>query len=619
VRKAQVKITLVLVVVMVSAGLIGAVSLAAPAETHGAISIAFDDSTQSQYDYAFPLMQARGIIGTFYVITDVISDFSHDPSYMSIAELQTLQGYGCEIASHSKTHPAFTGISDSQIREECSVSKQVLQFYGFAADNFAYPYGDRNDHTDSIVAEYYRSARSAYAPPYIMQLPTSQFLLPGCPGETGDPYVLPYLEGIVDEVDSTNGWAIIFFHNIIPDANSTPYTISSQDFESFLDYIIYKGVPTITVNQGLDLTSPPSPPPSVTISPTSVRMYLGQSQTFSSSVTDGNPPFSYQWCLNDTAVSGATGSTWTFTPATTGHYKVYLNVTDGLNFKAQSNIVTDIVVYPQLTVSISPVSVNMTVGASQTFSSTVSGGAPPYSYQWYRNGTAVSGATSANWTFTPTSAGTYIIYLRVADSNTAIVRSNNATTRVETPMTVTITPTQVKMYVGQSQTFSSSLSGGTAPYSYQWYLNDTAVLGATGSTWTFTPRSAGNYAIYLNVTDGFGFRVKSNVVDVSVYSVYLLLTVEPNQGSYSKGQLVTFTVSVFNGLNPAVESTLTLTVTGPCGYSYYDFQPMKVAANTVSEFGFTWVFPNVAGKYVVEAGLAPSLLTAYDTAWLGVA
>jgi hypothetical protein len=46
---------------------------------------------------------------------------------------------------------------------------------------------------------------------------------------------------------------------------------------------------------------------------------------------------------------------------------------------------------------------------------------------------------------------------------------------------------------------------------------------------------------------------------------------------------------------------------------------MKVAANTVGEFGFTWVVPNVAGKYVVEAGLAPSLLTAYDTAWLEAA
>jgi hypothetical protein len=349
-------------------------------------------------------------------------------------------------------------------------------------------------------------------------------------------------------------------------------------------------------------------------------MYVGQSQMFSSSVSGGTPPYTYQWYLNDTAVSGATGSTWTFTPATTGHYKVYLNVTDGLNFKARSNIVTDIVVYPQLTVSISPVSVNMTVGASQTFSSTVSGGAPPYSYQWYRNGTAVSGATSASWTFTPTSAGTYMIYLRVADSNTAIVNSNTATARVETPLSVTITPTQVKMYVGQSQMFSSSVSGGTPPFSYQWYLNDTAVLGATSSNWTFTPRSAGHYKVYVNVTDSLNFRVQSNVVgDVLACSAYLLLTVGPSQGAYLRGESVTLTVNVFNQLDPVLRSILTLTVTGPSDYGYFDVQPISVPAGTVGEYTFDWFVPDVAGTYVVEVEFVPTQLTAYDAVWLDAA
>jgi peptidoglycan/xylan/chitin deacetylase (PgdA/CDA1 family) len=440
-------ITLVLVVVIVSAGLIGTVSFAASTETHGAISVAFDDGIQSQYDYAFPLMQARGIKATFYVVTDHISDFSNSSAYLSIAELQTLQDYGCEIASHSKTHPPFTQISGSQIREECNVSKQVLQSYGFAADNFAYPYGDRNNHTDSIVSQYYRSARSAYAPPYIMQPPISQFVLPGFAGETGDSSALPRLKSMIDEVYSTNGWAIIFFHNIIPYANNSPYTISSQDFESFLDYIVHRGMATITVDQGLDLTSPISPPPSVTISPTSVRLYVGQSQTFSSSVSSGNPPYAYQWYLNDSQVQGATSNAWTFTPASAGSYRVYLNVTDGLNFRVQSNVVSDIL----------------------------------------------------------------------------------------------------------------------------------------------------------------------------VGSVYLLLTAGPAQGTYVRGQSVTFTVNVFNQLDLALGSSLTLTVTGPSSYGYFDVQPISVPAGTVGEYTFDWVVPNVTGRYVVEVGLAPSLLTAYDTAWLEAA
>jgi peptidoglycan/xylan/chitin deacetylase (PgdA/CDA1 family) len=79
------------------------------------VSIAFDDNMQNQYDYAFPLLKSRGMVGTFYVVTDYIRDFSLNGAYMSIAELQDLQNHGCEIASHSKTHPHFTHISDDQI------------------------------------------------------------------------------------------------------------------------------------------------------------------------------------------------------------------------------------------------------------------------------------------------------------------------------------------------------------------------------------------------------------------------------------------------------------------------------------------------------------------------
>ena len=166
--------------------------------------------------------------------------------------------------------------------------------------------------------------------------------------------------------------------------------------------------------------------PTVNITPTNVRMGLGKSQNFNASVSGGKLPYSYQWYLNDTAVSGATSSNWTFTPMSAGSYRVYLNVTDALNFEVQSNIVTDITVYPQLRASISPVSLNMTVGMPQTFKSTVSGGAQPYSYQWYSNSIVVPGAISANWTFTPTTAGTYNIYLNVTDNNAVTVKSNIA-------------------------------------------------------------------------------------------------------------------------------------------------------------------------------------------------
>jgi hypothetical protein len=85
-----------------------------------------------------------------------------------------------------------------------------------------------------------------------------------------------------------------------------------------------------------------------------------------------------------------------------------------------------------------------------------------------------------------------------------------------------------------------------------------------------------------------------------------------------KSQPVTLTVNVFNQLNPPLESTLTLTVTGPENNYYFDFQTISVAADTVREYSFVWVVQNVAGTYVVEVALVPAQLTAYETAWLRV-
>jgi hypothetical protein len=81
---------------------------------------------------------------------------------------------------------------------------------------------------------------------------------------------------------------------------------------------------------------------------------------------------------------------------------------------------------------------------------------------------------------------------------------------------ISISPSSVFMDVGQSELFTSNVSGGTGPYSYQWYLNGVPVSGATNATWTFTPTSIEFYTVYLNVTDSVGVIAISNTATVTV-------------------------------------------------------------------------------------------------------
>jgi hypothetical protein len=86
-------------------------------------------------------------------------------------------------------------------------------------------------------------------------------------------------------------------------------------------------------------------------------------------------------------------------------------------------------------------------------------------------------------------------------------------------LSVSINPLSVSILVGQSVTFTSTVSGGYLSYSYQWYLNGAPVSGAASNTWTFTPTTSGIYYVYLKVTDAKGNTAQSETARITVATV----------------------------------------------------------------------------------------------------
>jgi len=182
--------------------------------------------------------------------------------------------------------------------------------------------------------------------------------------------------------------------------------------------------PTNTTTLVLDNTPPVA---SFTWTPSTPK--AGETVTYdaSASTSNGVTIVSYEWDFGDGG--HATGKIVTHTYTSPGTYTVKLNVTDSLGFwdiEQKQIQIEALPTPPPLSVSISPLSASILGGQWVTFTSTVSGGYTPYSYQWYLNGAPVSGATSNTWTFTPTTGGIYYVYLKVTDAKGNTAQSETA-------------------------------------------------------------------------------------------------------------------------------------------------------------------------------------------------
>jgi hypothetical protein len=118
-------------------------------------------------------------------------------------------------------------------------------------------------------------------------------------------------------------------------------------------------------------------------------------------------------------------------------------------------------------------------------------------YQWFFNGSSIQNATNATLVLSnvrATNAGSY--YCIVSNASGSATSSSAALT-VRVPPSIVTHPAPQTVNPGESVTFTVSVSG-TAPFTYQWRLNNTAMPGQTNATLVFNSAghtNGGNYNV----------------------------------------------------------------------------------------------------------------------------
>jgi len=152
-----------------------------------------------------------------------------------------------------------------------------------------------------------------------------------------------------------------------------------------------------------------------------------------------------------------------------------------------------------------------------TFTSTVSGGSQPYSYAWDFNADGITDCIDAVCSQTFASAYTGSVALTVTDANgcaSSIVIANGWAACTPIPATFTFSP--ASPVTGQQVTFTSSVTGGTAPYAYEWDFNGDGLTDCTSDVCTTTYAAAFTGNVVLRVTDRYGCQANVYAAQVSV-------------------------------------------------------------------------------------------------------
>jgi outer membrane protein assembly factor BamB len=291
---------------------------------------------------------------------------------------------------------------------------------------------------------------------------------------------------------------------------------------------------TVTVTDSLGATSAQSiaPPvtvnvaPTVSISPSSWAMDVGQSKLFAASASGGSGTYSsYQWYLDSTLQTGQTASTFSYSPGSAGSHSITVTVTDSLAATSAQSLAAVVSINSNPTVSVSPYSWNMDIGQSKTFTAITGGGSLSYSYAWFVDYVAQSG-TSSSFVFTSSTLGSHTVSVTVTDSVGGQVGSYTTVTVYSVLVAPTVTASPSIVDQGQTSTLSSStITTGSSPYTYQWLseapgaFTYSSISGATSSSYNFvtsTSTTSGSWNFVIQVTDNGGASVSSTPVSVTV-------------------------------------------------------------------------------------------------------
>lgn len=259
--------------------------------------------------------------------------------------------------------------------------------------------------------------------------------------------------------------------------------------------------------------------------------------------------FTYQWASRNVDIPGATGRTFTVTGAQAdGSLSVKAT---GTQAGYGTATVTAWAPYKTAVTSAPTISGTRAVGGTLTATPGSWGSGTTFTYRWYADGTAISGATAKTFKLTSTQAGRSIT-VKVTGTQSAyptVTETSAATGKVVTRGTATVSGTTK---VGGTLTANPGTWTPGTTFTYQWSANGTAIAGATAKTLKLASAQAGKklsvvvtgrqqgYSTATSTSSATATKVATTSVPKVSGTVAVGITLTATPGTWTSGTALSY-------------------------------------------------------------------------------
>jgi hypothetical protein len=284
-------------------------------------------------------------------------------------------------------------------------------------------------------------------------------------------------------------------------------------------------------------------PPTIVQQPSNTVVTQGSTATFSVTAT-GTTPLSYQWkkSVNGvyTNISGATQSTYSISSAdkAADETSYQVAITNTVGTVTSNNVTLTVNLNPPVIVD-QPQNLTVNEGNNATFTVSVSG-VGPFTYQWRKGTSNISGATASSLTLSNTTSADQASYSVIVSGPGGSVTSSSASLTVISRPVINTQPTDTALPLNASGSLFVGATG--ANLTYQWRKAGVAIVGATSPLYSFVMGNdtAGSYT--CTVTNSAG-SVTSSAANVTLQATAPVITQQPQGVTIDDGNVVYLTVT----------------------------------------------------------------------------